>query len=468
MKDRRKVIIFSLFLAVILSVMAFAQESPQLPHLFYGNAYAESTGLPSGSVIIAKVADAEKGRIITAEAGKYGGPSASGTKLLVQGNIAENAQVEFFVSGVKANEVAQFKSGKIENKNLTWAFPPTISISALQLVNNPVTCLPYSGIIANVSGLLVNITCGNATAGTINNITNLGSQFLIGAPAPSGIVNISNIFEINISGNLTIVVTIGYNDAGVNESTITVYKFVGGAWVPVPSSDIISVDTVNNLITFRVAPGGTPYTAFGSPPLQLSPPLQPAAEGGGAAAGLSLSISAPDSVTIQAGASSTFSAVVTANNRNATAAILSVSGLPTGFASNVAPSSVNIRAGASQTFNVTISVPAGEPARTVMFTLTARSGTASASRNVDMVITVPAAATTTLPPAATTTTLPTTTILPPGGVTGFVTANPVATGLMVIVAVTAVYILWRIFKSRKKGGKVIKPPTRMKVKLHKS
>lgn len=401
-KTSSKIFIPIFMLAVLTtSAIVFAQESPQLPHLFYGTSKINDTNTPVGTVIIAKVNGIEKDRINTTELGKYGGPAGNQDKLLLQGNIQEGSTIEFYISTVKANEVDSFDSGKIEEKNLTWSFPPVIEIGA-PVSNTPITCIPGSHIDIALTGLHLHITCVNATAGQINNVskitsppsapsglisvsdafeisisgsglnviaimdyndagidedsvtplkfngtwvpipfadiisrnktaneitfkihpgtlyklfgsaplpsapsslanataiispdnpvsmnvsgmivnitsngnsvavinnlTNLGGGFFIGAPGPGGTVNISSAFEISVTGNVNITVTISYNDAGIDESTITIYKFVGGTWTPIPSSDIINIDTVANTITFKVQPGGTPYATFGSPP----------------------------------------------------------------------------------------------------------------------------------------------------------------------------------------------------------
>ena len=193
---KQKQIMFTIFavLFIALAISAYAQVTqPQLPHFFYGTAKVDSTDLPSGSVIIAKVSNVEKGRLTTTT-GEYGGPSDSDDKLVVPttGNIAENAQIEFFVSTVKANEVAQFKSTKIENKNLTWTWPDEPIEFDGPLANEPYTCMPGTDIEVTLNGLTVKIECDSAEAGTINNISILGTNFFIGAPAPGGVLNLSN------------------------------------------------------------------------------------------------------------------------------------------------------------------------------------------------------------------------------------------------------------------------------------
>ena len=279
MKETKKLMsaLITTVLMISLAFAVYAQGSPQLPHLFYGTAKVNGNDLPSGSVIIAKVSNVEKGRITTTEAGKYGGPSGSDDKLLVQGSIDENAEIKFFVNNIAANEVAQFESGKIENKSLTWAFPDVIEFDA-PLANEPYTCMPGTDIEINLPGLTLTIECDTAEAGIINNVSNLGTGFLIGAPAPGGLEEISSVFEISIAGDVEIIVTMSYDPTGIDESTVAPYKFVNGAWVAVTP---FTRDTVANTVTFNVAPGGTPYTLFGSAPA----PVEAAPTGGAVAGG---------------------------------------------------------------------------------------------------------------------------------------------------------------------------------------
>ncbi len=273
---------FCLISLIFLSLpIVFAQESsPQLPHFFYGTSKINNIDTPVGTVIIAQVNGTEKGRIITTEIGEYGGASANQDKLLVQGNIEESATIEFYVAGVKANEVHAFSSGDVTEKDLTWNFPSTIEISQASFSDESITCIPGTTIEVIISGLELNITCDTAASGTINNVTNLGGTYFVGSP--EGTTPISNSFEISITGDFDVIAVMSYNDTGIDEATITIYKFVGGSWVPIPSSDIISVDTINNKITFRIIPG-TPYSGFGLPPTTTT--TSPAGAGGGGTGG---------------------------------------------------------------------------------------------------------------------------------------------------------------------------------------
>ncbi len=282
MKETKR-IMFALAALACLVVSAFAvsaQEGLQLPHLFYGTSQINGEPAPPGTGIIARVNGEEKGRIITAEAGKHGGSSANESKLVVQGNIEDGASVEFYVSTIKAGQAASFNSGEIEELNLTWNFPDEIVLEEESIADEPVVCLPGKDIKISAGGITASIACSETSTASIKNITNLGGDFLIGAPSPEGVQNISKVVEISITGDVSITVTLNYDDTGIDESTIRPYKFVKGSWTAIPDSDIISRDTAANTITFKVSPGGTPYTAFGSAP--ASTDSSTASAGGGA------------------------------------------------------------------------------------------------------------------------------------------------------------------------------------------
>ncbi len=271
----------AVLMALLVPLIGLAQNSPQLPHLLYGSATVGDVGTPVGTVIIAKVNGQEKGRITTTDQGTYGGPSANQNKLAVQGNIADLATIEFYISRIKASTTAAFESGRIQELALSWIFPAEITLEG-DIANEPMVCVPGTNIVIHTGGLTLVIDCAAAAALTIRNVSNLGTGFFVGAPAPAGVNAISPAFEINISGGVTLTATMTYDDTGIDESTVRPYKHDGTSWVQLPESDVISRDTVANTITFKVASGATPYAPFGSPP---TPPAPPAPSGGGGGGG---------------------------------------------------------------------------------------------------------------------------------------------------------------------------------------
>ncbi len=110
-----------LLLILMTPASATAQVVPQIPASYWGtvkirNAVREADA-PAGTVVTAWVEGVERGRIVTTVAGKYGGP-APDLNLYVQGDIAQGAQVVFYVNGVKADQTASFQNDHPKEKNL--------------------------------------------------------------------------------------------------------------------------------------------------------------------------------------------------------------------------------------------------------------------------------------------------------------------------------------------------------------
>ncbi|MDD1705698.1 MAG: PKD domain-containing protein [Methanoregulaceae archaeon] len=74
---------------------------PKPPHIFYGNVSIVGVPAPADTTISAMV-DGGSGILITDTPGKYGGPGALSPKLLVQGEIPNASEIEFFVNGMPA------------------------------------------------------------------------------------------------------------------------------------------------------------------------------------------------------------------------------------------------------------------------------------------------------------------------------------------------------------------------------
>lgn len=426
----REVFALAVMLFPLLAAPAFAQEAPQLPHLFYGTAQVNGSDIPSGAIIVAKVDGVEVGSITTTGAGKFGGPSAGEDKLLVQGYIEEGAEILFFVSGVSANQAGGFVSGHIEEMGLTWDMPETLALEG-DLSNQQIVCIPGMIIETELVQLSLQGTCETAGLVMINNVTNLGGTYFAG-PA-EGTTPASSTFEISITGDLDIVATITYNDTGVDESSLQVFKFDGASWVPIPEGDIISRDTEANTITFRVPVSNTPYTIFFSqPPAPSTPPPAPATGGGASSGrGLHMTMTAPDLVTVQSGGSQAFTLTVS-GDRPFTAPGISVSDVPASWVaiSQTTPAGSHT----SFDFTITVSIPSTQQAGSLTALFTASYGLLSENKHVGLVIEQPAQTAATTPattPAQTTTEQETGAAQPaaiatqpaiPSGVTGAFTA----------------------------------------------
>jgi len=96
------------YLGVILCLIVFCGMSsaneitdPQPPHIFYGNVSIMGVPAPVDTTISAMV-DGGSGILVTDTLGKYGDPGALSPKLLVQGEIPDASEIEFYVNGTPA------------------------------------------------------------------------------------------------------------------------------------------------------------------------------------------------------------------------------------------------------------------------------------------------------------------------------------------------------------------------------
>lgn len=114
-----KLKILALFISIslFLPVFVFAQ-TPSLPHQFFGTVkFSDGVAVPNGRTIEAKINGSVVGSSVTAN-GNYGyNPNL--LFALDNDGVHAGKTVEFYVSGVKANETAVFANGNSSQENLT-------------------------------------------------------------------------------------------------------------------------------------------------------------------------------------------------------------------------------------------------------------------------------------------------------------------------------------------------------------
>ncbi|OGG38786.1 hypothetical protein A2127_01355 [Candidatus Jorgensenbacteria bacterium GWC1_48_12] len=285
MKISQKTFVALISVGLFLPVLALA-ASPGIPHKFYGTVNFNNGVAPNGLMVEAKIGGITMGSSVTNE-GKYG---YLPDLLFATNPNNDNAGkiVEFYVSGIKANETAIFASNDdtTRSTNLDLTVPGTVG--TIEETNEDAVIENKTAPIAptqptNIKlGNNLNITVSSETntSAVVNEVKKLTSSFFTGSAAVIAGNNLLNAFEINITGtDLTISVTISYDDTGIDESTIMPYRFDGTSWV------IISPYTLNtsaNTITFSVSSAETPYAIFGSEPAPA--PTPPAGGGGGGGA----------------------------------------------------------------------------------------------------------------------------------------------------------------------------------------
>jgi hypothetical protein len=124
---RRRTGLLGLALSLVLVVSLVAPVSAiPLPHSFYGTLEIGGLPAPVGTEVTAwvdtdgdDIVDTIGGSIITTEEGKYGDSGPADPKLSVSGDFETGDLIEFHVNGAKADETAEFRSGRTDELNLT-------------------------------------------------------------------------------------------------------------------------------------------------------------------------------------------------------------------------------------------------------------------------------------------------------------------------------------------------------------
>ncbi len=122
---KAKTIAFIL-LAVLLTLFTtpvYAQGIPPLPHAFYGTVKVNGSPAPAGTEVELRGEGVQTGvegnPIVTAVVGIYGTSNPLESKLVVQGDIAEGANLTFYVNGAATGHTAEWHSGELTEVNLT-------------------------------------------------------------------------------------------------------------------------------------------------------------------------------------------------------------------------------------------------------------------------------------------------------------------------------------------------------------
>ena len=119
---------FLVLISALSPVSSVFAQAPGLGHGFYGTVKVDGVDAPEGTEIIAQVDGTTYGSITVTTAGSYVG-------LIVQGDIAEDATVHFYVDGQKADQDFRFHDGWTTELDLTAPAPPVrydLSISSTE------------------------------------------------------------------------------------------------------------------------------------------------------------------------------------------------------------------------------------------------------------------------------------------------------------------------------------------------
>ncbi len=111
------------FMLVLCAAPVYANGPPALPHAFYGDVTINDSPAPTGTSVEARgegvLTDIAGNPLAVTETGKYGGPGGLDPKLVVQGDIADEATITFYVNGVSTGETYPFDSGQATEFHLT-------------------------------------------------------------------------------------------------------------------------------------------------------------------------------------------------------------------------------------------------------------------------------------------------------------------------------------------------------------
>ena len=269
-------------LSLLIPIFAFAQ-TPGIPHQFYGTVSFSSGETPDGLLVEAKIGDTTIGNSVTND-GKYGYLP----DLLFATDLNNNAgkSVEFYVSGIKTDQIETFVNGESTNLNLTVSG----TIGTIEetdenktIENQTVVVTPTQPTSIKLgNNLNITVSSTTNTNATINKIEKLSGDFFTGATAIIAGNNLLNAFEIDITGDdLTISVSMIYDDADIDEDTIKPYRHDGTSWVEISDFDI---NKTTNIITFTISSAETPYAIFGSEP-EPEPEPEPTSPAGGGGSG---------------------------------------------------------------------------------------------------------------------------------------------------------------------------------------
>jgi NOL1/NOP2/fmu family ribosome biogenesis protein len=136
------------FLVLILALFPVSSVfAAGLGHGFYGTVKVGGVDAGAGTVISARVGGTQYGSCTVTTPGSY--------TLIVQGDIAEGATIDFYVAGKKADQTFPFKDGRTTNLDLTVT-PATYQLTISSITGGSVST-PGEGTFPYVEGTVVSL-----------------------------------------------------------------------------------------------------------------------------------------------------------------------------------------------------------------------------------------------------------------------------------------------------------------------
>ena len=253
-------LILSLFLTLLMPAIVLA--APGIPHQFYGDVTFDRGTTPDGLLVEAKVGGIVVGTNQTKD-GKYGYNPSLFFAVNADGDWTGEI-ANFFVYDIDTGETFALTKGGYKNFNLT--VPGSIGIldNAVGTVvtDEAVVVIPDTPTVVNIGSDLSVSLSPSGTSGT-NAVIDKIEKLESGNVAILAGNDLLNAYEIKVTGkDLSITVTMKYDDSAVDENTIKPYIFDGSNWVEITLPAPV-IDKVANTLTFTISSAQTPYAIFG-------------------------------------------------------------------------------------------------------------------------------------------------------------------------------------------------------------
>ncbi|MDD5418856.1 MAG: hypothetical protein PHV57_03310 [Methanomicrobiaceae archaeon] len=145
MYTRRLITLF--FIVALIGAAAAVSPPPALPAEFYGTATQNGAPVPAGTVIVARINNADRGSITVGEEGSFGGQGTFAERLYVTAKEEDLAEtdsptISFWIGSTKADQEVAFSSGDVMHLDLIFRSKPT---DPADPTPTPVTPTPGTG-----------------------------------------------------------------------------------------------------------------------------------------------------------------------------------------------------------------------------------------------------------------------------------------------------------------------------------
>ena len=221
----RKIFLIPLILLITASLVLAV---PGIPHRLYGTVIFSNATAPNNFVASARINGVEAAKT-TVLNGRYG---YERELLFITDpyNSRAGKTIEFFVNGIKANETAAFQNGGSQRLDLTVNALVNELTTSEAIENKTVSTGPNNLFQINFGeSLTITLSSSTETTATIEKVDELSQSFFTEHPTE---LNLLKGFEIKIGGNVNASIIIYYGDGltGIEENSITPYKFNGTEW----------------------------------------------------------------------------------------------------------------------------------------------------------------------------------------------------------------------------------------------